>query len=215
MHAKTNCDGYKEFGITFPSRDIQKRVFQDFYIECGVDPSTVGYVEAHATGTIAGDPEESAAIAQVFCPKRKQSLLVGSVKSNLGHAESASGLVSISKAIIIMQTGIIPPNILYDTPRKEIEELINGTIKVVTENQPLEGNLVAVNNFGFGGANAHVLLKRYEHIKVNFYADNKFYFLKLQNFIVIVKKLMLHHNENLFFKRLKQKSIYWVPQGLL
>ena len=78
-------------GVTFPSSDVQKELLQETYKEAGVDPNDVAYVEAHATGTQVGDPAESTAITDVFCAERKDPLLIGSVKSNMGHCESGSG----------------------------------------------------------------------------------------------------------------------------
>lgn len=97
VHAKTNCDGFKEQGITFPSSAMQRDLLQDFYNECGVPPSTVDMIEAHGTGTKIGDPEELNAVDTIFCTGRKGPLKIGTIKSNLGHSEPASGLCSIAK----------------------------------------------------------------------------------------------------------------------
>lgn len=79
----------------------------------------------------------------------------------MGHSEPSSGLSSVAKAIITLETGIIPPNLHYQSPREGIPGLIDGRLKVVTDPTPLPGNkgLIGVNSFGFGGANAHVLLE--------------------------------------------------------
>lgn len=91
VHTKTNSDGNKEQGITFPSGQIQKRLLYDVYEEAGVAPNKVVYVEAHGTGTKAGDPQEVNTIVDVFCKDRNDPLPIGSVKSNMGHSEPASG----------------------------------------------------------------------------------------------------------------------------
>lgn len=103
VHAKTNCDGFKEQGVTFPSSHVQSVLLDEFYLECGIPPSKVSYVEAHGTGTRVGDPEEVKAIDKVMANGRTKEtpLLIGSVKTNLGHSEPASGLVSISKVRVI------------------------------------------------------------------------------------------------------------------
>lgn len=101
IHAKTNCDGFKEQGITFPSSEMQKRLFEEFYDECGISPSSIAYLEAHGTGTVVGDPEEVNAIEKIFCKDKRDSLLIGSIKSNLGHTEPASGLCQIAKVITL------------------------------------------------------------------------------------------------------------------
>lgn len=97
VYAKTNCDGFKPEGITYPSFSMQKNLLEEFYDDCGVTPEELSYMEAHATGTIAGDPVEVDAIDQALCSKRTTPLLMGSVKSNLGHPEPSSGLCQIAK----------------------------------------------------------------------------------------------------------------------
>lgn len=80
-----------------------------------------------------GDPEEVKALENVFCPGRKSPLLIGSVKSNIGHSEPASGLCSVTKVVIAMESGYIPPNINLKVPRKDIEAFYNGKISVSLE----------------------------------------------------------------------------------
>jgi len=94
---KTNCDGYKEEGITYPSMLMQSTLLKEFYNECKIPISCLDYIEAHGTGTKAGDVQEVNAIDNVFCKNRETPLMIGSVKSNLGHAEAASGLDQIAK----------------------------------------------------------------------------------------------------------------------
>ncbi|XP_052896146.1 fatty acid synthase-like [Anopheles moucheti] len=158
VNTKTNCDGYKLEGITFPSNKVQKQLLDELYSEVPYDPKDISYVEAHSTGTVVGDPEECDAIEKVFCPDRTEPLLVGSVKSNIGHSEAAAGICSVTKCVIAMQNCSIPPNINYTEPRTDVPSLLNGKLKVVDQSTPLAGPLVAVNSFGFGGANAHALL---------------------------------------------------------
>ncbi|XP_076267668.1 fatty acid synthase-like [Rhynchophorus ferrugineus] len=163
LHSKTNCDGYKNSGINYPSGEMQIELFRDFYRECdSVSPLELSYMEAHGTGTKVGDPEELQAIDNVFIRGRNKPLLIGSVKSNLGHSEPASGLCSIAKAIIAFETGYIAPNLRYNAPREGVKCLTDGGAKVVTEQTPFpdEKGLIGLNGFGFGGANCHVLLKR-------------------------------------------------------
>lgn len=97
VHAKTNCDGYKEQGITYPSGPMQQQLMAEFYKETKVDPLKVSFIEAHGTGTKVGDPEEVHSLDKVFCNGRSSPLLIGSVKANIGHTEPVSGLCSISK----------------------------------------------------------------------------------------------------------------------
>ncbi|KAI4485852.1 hypothetical protein M0804_006341 [Polistes exclamans] len=164
-HAKTNCDGYKEEGITFPSSERQSILLEEFYEECGIPPEDVHYIEAHGTGTRVGDPEELNAIDKVMCKNRTTPLKVGSIKSNLGHTEPASGIVSLAKAIITLETGIIPPNINFINPRDDVDCFKENRIVVVTEPTPLEGSYIGINSFGFGGANGHVLVQSHPKTK--------------------------------------------------
>ncbi|XP_072750690.1 fatty acid synthase-like [Anoplolepis gracilipes] len=167
VHTKTNCDGYKEQGITFPSSEMQRVLLQEFYDECGISPSCLDYLEAHGTATRVGDPEEINAIEKVFCKNRQTPLLIGSVKSNLGHSEAAAGLCQIAKVIIAMETGIIPPNANFTQERKGVKALEEGTIRVVKTATPWKSGFMGVSSFGFGGANCHILLKSNLKQKVN------------------------------------------------
>lgn len=97
LHAKTNCDGYKEEGIIYPSKKMQSILFEEFYRECGVPTTSISYVEVHGTGTRAGDLEELNAIDQIFTRGRNDPLKVGTIKSNIGHTEAASGISSLIK----------------------------------------------------------------------------------------------------------------------
>ncbi|XP_050353258.1 fatty acid synthase-like [Nymphalis io] len=166
-HAKTNSDGYNGQGITYPSATMQKLLLTEFYEECSIPPSSVEYVEAHGTGTRVGDPIEANVIGDVFCKERSDTLMIGSIKSNMGHSEPASGLCSIAKLCIAYTTGYIPPNINFKVPNKNVSFFEEGKLKVVTEKQPWRRGLAGISSFGFGGANAHVLLKNVARSKVN------------------------------------------------
>jgi len=122
--------GNKEQGITFPNGSMQKKLILETYAEAGVSPADVVYVEAHGTGTKVGDPQEVNSIADVFCKGRNTPLLIGSVKSNMGHSEPASGLCSIAKALIAMESGVIPGNLHFKNPNKDIPALNDGRLKV-------------------------------------------------------------------------------------
>jgi fatty acid synthase len=104
LHTKTNTDGYKGQGITYPNGNMQNQLMREVYNEAGINPADVVYVEAHGTGTKVGDPIEMNSIDQLFCKNRTTPLLVGSIKSNMGHSEPASGLCAIAKTIIAFLT---------------------------------------------------------------------------------------------------------------
>lgn len=130
LGAKTNTDGNKEQGITFPSGGMQNRLIKETYESIGINPHDVTYVEAHGTGTKVGDPQEVNSIADFFCKNRPTPLLIGSVKSNMGHSEPASGLCSLAKIVIAMENGVIPGNLHFESPNKDIPALNDGRLKV-------------------------------------------------------------------------------------
>ncbi|XP_074599359.1 fatty acid synthase-like [Brevipalpus obovatus] len=165
VNCRSNSDGYKEQGITFPSVKMQRQLMAETYDEVGLDPTTVEYVEAHTTGTQAGDPVELKAIYDVFCYQRsaENPVKIGSLKSNMGHAEGASGMCAMIKANIVFQSGYIPPNIHFKKPNPRIEGLMNGKLVPILEKTPFKGEYISLNCFGFGGSNAHVILKRHEN----------------------------------------------------
>ncbi|KAI1291794.1 Fatty acid synthase [Halotydeus destructor] len=162
IHAKTNTDGYKKEGIMYPSKDVQSKLIHETYLESGVNPLDISYMEAHGTGTKAGDPQEINAIAEVLCNGRVGPLLVGSVKSNLGHTEPASGFCALAKVLISFERKCIPANLHFNEANPDIEPLIKGTIKPVVENTPYNGGLAGLNSFGFGGVNVHLIIKSNE-----------------------------------------------------
>ncbi|XP_024879545.1 fatty acid synthase-like, partial [Temnothorax curvispinosus] len=172
VHSKMNCDGFKEKGITFPSVEKQKILLNKFYEECEIMHCELSYMEAHATGTVAGDPVEVMSIDQTLCAKRNTPLLMGSVNLNLGHSEPASGLCQIAKVLLAMEIGTILPTIYFKRPRKKLTAIIEGRIKIVTEPTEWEGGYIGVNSFGFGEANSHILLKSNLKQKINNGAPN-------------------------------------------
>ncbi|XP_067616135.1 fatty acid synthase isoform X2 [Eurosta solidaginis] len=167
VYSKTNCDGYKPEGITYPSGKLQEQLIAEFYNEIDVKPTQLGYLEAHSTGTMVGDPEECRAIDTVLCSQRTAPLLVGSVKSNIGHSEAASGICSLVKACFAFKSRKIAPNINFCDIKPEITALSEGRLVVVSDVMELEKPYIGVNSFGFGGANAHALLKAFGKPKIN------------------------------------------------
>ncbi|XP_018303406.1 fatty acid synthase [Mycetomoellerius zeteki] len=159
IHTKTNTDGYKSQGITYPNGEMQNQLMREMYNEVGLNPADVSYVETHGTGTKVGDPEEINSLDKLFCKGRKTPLLIGSVKSNMGHSEPASGLCSIAKVLIAMEAGVIPANLHFNIPNPNIPALNEGRIRVIDKATPWNGGLVGVNSFGFGGANVHIILR--------------------------------------------------------
>ncbi|KAF5286583.1 hypothetical protein FQA39_LY16266 [Lamprigera yunnana] len=168
LGVKTNCDGFKKEGLTHPSRMGMLTLLRDLYSEVNVDPATVSFIECHATGTRACSVEELAAIEDVFLPNRDKPLMIGSIKSTIGHTEASSGLCSLIKVLIQMENGCILPHSNCQNLRKDIECLNDGRVVVpddcVTLNRD-DDVLVGINNLGFGGTNSHVVVKYHKKSK--------------------------------------------------
>ncbi|OQE41435.1 hypothetical protein PENCOP_c005G04604 [Penicillium coprophilum] len=157
-----NQDG-RTRGIAMPNGKAQEALMRQVYKEARIDPALTGYVEAHGTGTKVGDPLEATALNAVFGKGRssRQPLLVGSVKSNIGHTEGASGLVSVIKTTLALERGFVPPNCNFEKVNDEIP-MDKWNMKVPKKLTPWPRGkpYASVNNFGFGGTNAHVILQR-------------------------------------------------------
>jgi phthiocerol/phenolphthiocerol synthesis type-I polyketide synthase C len=157
-----NTDGRKS-GLTVPSADAQANLMRQAYQQAGIPPSDIDYLEAHGTGTAVGDPIETRAIGAALAQLRGKEapLPIGSVKSNLGHLEAASGVAGLVKALYVLRHRVVPATIGIQrlNPKIDVRE---WNLDVVTQNRKLRpaGKLVVgVNSFGFGGANAHVILE--------------------------------------------------------
>lgn len=174
LNTKTNTDGYKQEGITYPSIDSQYRLMTSTMRETGIDPLSIKYVEAHMTGTPAGDVVESESIRRSFCEGRSEPLLMGCLKSNLGHTEGASGTCALSKVCLAFENYELPPNLNFNTPNPNIDGLRTGILKPVTERMPFKENVVAVSSFGFGGCNVFSLLRANEKLPTQQSYDNAF-----------------------------------------
>jgi len=163
-----NTDGRKS-GLTVPNAQAQADLLEKVYVQAGIDPAAIDYIEAHGTGTAVGDPIEARAIGKALGERRTKNnpLLIGSVKSNLGHLEAASGVAGLVKALHCIQHRLVPATIGLETPNPNIQ-FEDWNIEVVTEQRPLKKTgklIVGVNSFGFGGANAHVILESHEQPK--------------------------------------------------
>jgi acyl transferase domain-containing protein/NADPH:quinone reductase-like Zn-dependent oxidoreductase/SAM-dependent methyltransferase/NAD(P)-dependent dehydrogenase (short-subunit alcohol dehydrogenase family)/acyl carrier protein len=155
-----NQDGHTN-GISLPSAEAQSRLVQDACRDAGISPAQIGFVEAHGTGTAVGDPIEAHALAEALCQDRSTPLPIGSVKTNLGHLETAAGVAGLVKAMLVLQHREIPGSLHFTSPSPHID-FDKLKLRVPTETEPFpetDGErLVGVNSFGFGGANAHVIL---------------------------------------------------------
>ncbi|CCF42156.1 hypothetical protein CH063_12229, partial [Colletotrichum higginsianum] len=157
-----NQDG-KTPGITMPSGAAQEKLMRQIYRNAGLDPNDCGYVEAHGTGTKVGDPIEATAIHNVIGQNRssKDPLFIGSVKSNIGHLEAASGIVGVIKAAMMLERGFLLPNHDFKKPNEKIPwKEWNMKIPATQRPWPKNKKYISVNNFGFGGTNAHIVLEK-------------------------------------------------------
>lgn len=157
-----NQDGRTK-GITLPNESAQEELIKRVYRDANLNPEECGFAEMHGTGTKAGDPIEAAAVHRALGVGRtsRNPLYIGSVKSNVGHLEGASGIISIIKAAMMLENGLILPNADFKKPNPHIP-LSEWNMKVVTSTRPFPRGkkYVSVSNYGFGGTNAHVVLER-------------------------------------------------------
>ncbi|KAF5292076.1 hypothetical protein FQR65_LT11342 [Abscondita terminalis] len=161
LSIKTNCDGFKEMGITHPSSDAMVEVIDDAYREIGIAPCSVDFVECHVTGTKPGFVEEIRAIERTFCSNRNKLLPIGSVKTSIGHAEQASGLTSLIKILIGLQYNCVLPSLDYE----RIKPFTNATGKITIPTKHIslptdQDIIISCSNSGFGGSNAHLVVKQ-------------------------------------------------------
>ena len=166
-----NADGARKTGLTIPSSAGQIELMRSVLAKAGIQADEVDYIEAHGTGTAIGDPIEASAIGAVYGQARSaaQPLPIGSVKANLGHLEPASGMAGLVKALLVLKHRAVPPSINLDTPNPKID-FAGWNLKPVTESLALGDDarrrVVGINSFGFGGANAHLLLQEYPQLPV-------------------------------------------------
>jgi len=159
-----NQDGLTT-GISMPNRLAQATMLREACEQAGVAPEQIQYVEAHGTGTPVGDPIELQAIGDVLGSRRsaQDMCIVGSVKTNIGHLEAASGVAGMIKAALSLKHGQIPPNLHFETPNPDIPfEALKLRVPRTVEPWPDSGaapRLAGVNSFGFGGTNAHAILE--------------------------------------------------------
>ncbi|WP_045382164.1 type I polyketide synthase, partial [Mycobacterium kyorinense] len=158
-----NHDG-RSNGLIAPNPDAQADVLRRAYKDAGINPRLVDYIEAHGTGTVLGDPIEAQALGRVVGrgrPADKPALL-GAIKTNIGHLESAAGAASLAKMVLALQHDKLPPSINYAGPNPYID-FDAAHLKVldtVADWPRYSGYAVAgVSSFGFGGANAHMVLR--------------------------------------------------------
>lgn len=159
-----NNDGAMKVGYTAPSVSGQAAVIGEAQAIAGVDAETISYIEAHGTATPLGDPIEIAALTQAFSQStdKKGFCAIGSLKTNLGHLDTAAGVAGLIKTVLALQNKMLPPSLHFETPNPKIDFAnspfyVNTTLKEwITNNTPRRAG---VSSFGIGGTNAHVILE--------------------------------------------------------
>ncbi|MDE0127419.1 MAG: SDR family NAD(P)-dependent oxidoreductase, partial [Bryobacterales bacterium] len=165
LGSAVNQDGASA-GLTVPNGPAQERVIEEALARAGVEASSVDYLEAHGTGTELGDPVEVAAAAAVYGRGRSpdRPLLIGSVKTNVGHLEAAAGMASLIKTMLAIRSGVIPRHLHFDRPNPRIDwEALPVRVTSDATPWPEAGRprRAAVSSFGFSGTNAHVVIEGY------------------------------------------------------
>lgn len=163
--AAINQDG-KSNGLTAPNGAAQEKVIRKALKESGIEADMVSYVETHGTGTKLGDPIEAGALSKTYGEARRNisPLLIGSVKSNIGHTEAGSGMAALIKVLMSMDHDEIPGNLNFKTPNSYIDWK-NNNLSVIGKNTEWKSDgghrYAGISGFGFGGSNAHVIVEDY------------------------------------------------------
>lgn len=166
-----NQDGFSN-GMAAPNPQAQAAVLRAAYKKAGCLPNQIQYVEAHGTGTKLGDFVEAQALGEVLAENRNINnyCATGSVKTNIGHSETAAGIASLIKVALAMKQAQIPPSLHFHTPKPEID-FDKYLLRVQTNLAPWETNgklaLAGINSFGFGGTNAHIVVEAAPEIVEN------------------------------------------------
>ncbi|NXY98950.1 KR domain-containing protein, partial [Streptomyces sp. BR123] len=157
-----NNDGARKMDYHAPSPEGQEAVLREALAVAGIDAHTVGYLETHGTGTHLGDPIEYAALDRVYGGDRPHPAAVGSVKSVVGHLNTAAGLAGLAKAILALEHAAVPPQAPFETPNRRLAGTGGLRIAAGGDGWPVpEGpRRAAVSSFGIGGTNAHVVLEQ-------------------------------------------------------
>ncbi len=154
-------------GITAPSPSGQTLAMQRAYEDTGIDPATIGFVEAHGTSTSVGDAAEFASLMDVFGQLQpQQPIYLGSIKSMIGHLKTAAGVAGLIKAILSVKEGVIPPTLNFESPAARIDLdrspfHINGKTQT-WDHRGSTPRRACINSFGFGGTNFHVVVEAYD-----------------------------------------------------
>ncbi|WP_277619297.1 type I polyketide synthase [Legionella norrlandica] len=168
-----NQDGHT-LGITLPNGKAQQDLMRQVYHEAQVTVNDIGYIEAHGTGTQAGDITEVNSINALFS-QRKKTIYIGSVKTNIGHLEAAAGVAGLIKAVLCLKHKKIPANLHFHVPNPHIsfKQLVVPVNTIDWCEEQEQSYYASVNSFGYGGTNAHALLRAIEPLHTENYSNSE------------------------------------------
>jgi acyl transferase domain-containing protein len=202
----SNHDGYEDKkGYAVPSAAGQGRLLHEIYTRTQYDRSRIFYVEAHGTGTQVGDPVEANTIGKFFARSPLDPpLLIGSVKTNIGHTEGAAGIASLIKVAMSMKHRRIPPNMHFKALNQKIEaqNFNMHVVQTIVPFPPFDPNNksespigISVSSFGIGGNNAHAILEEYRPKRISIIQNGHTNNEQLQQYYLFLfssKLLILH-----------------------
>ena len=162
-----NNDGSSKVGYTAPSVEGQSNAIATAIVNAGIEASSISYIETHGTGTNLGDPIEIQALKTVFQDVDPATeILLGSLKSNIGHLDAAAGVSSFIKTVLALKSGVIPPSLHFNRPNPELrieESPFKVNTSLVAWRQSVLPARAGVSSFGIGGTNAHIILEQPPH----------------------------------------------------
>lgn len=209
--------GGKTSGYTVPNPNEQAKLIRKAIENGNIDPENISYVEAHGTGTVLGDPIEIRGLQKAFQIKgNEKKCSIGSIKSNIGHLESASGIAGVTKVLLQMKYGMLVPSIHSDELNPQID-LENTPFYIQHKLEPWDrktvynkdgkkecNRMACISSFGAGGANAHVIIEEYIDNKENKRDDSEHIFVlsaddktQLREYVHKMKKYLMANIDNL------------------
>ena len=162
-----NQDG-KTNGLAAPNGKAQQAVIKEALADANLSATSVDYVETHGTGTILGDPIEVEALAAIYGKNRDRDLLLGSVKTNIGHLEPVAGMAGLAKILLSLERQLIPKNLHFNSPNPHIPWdaiPLNVIAKSVAWKKNEASRVAGLSSFGFSGTNAHLIISEYSEVE--------------------------------------------------